>query len=635
MPPPVLESAGRAIAVDGPIIGPGTLCPKTCDDGNPCTTDRCFDGACENIANTAACEDGDPCTANVCSRGICQVVTTATCRGDQCNVSMCDGRGGCTTAPRTGALCNDGVACTYGETCDASGTCGGGKPIVCKSDACTDSVCNGTSTCKITFKTGTTCNDGNPCTHGDTCDGNGGCKAAGTVTCVDDACNTRRCDGSNACAVTPRVGSVCSDGNACTHGDVCDKEGTCRPTGTVTCASDVCNTRICNGTSACKVTPRTGNRCDDGELCSHNDVCNAQGTCGGTKITCASDETVNRACNGGPTCTVTPRPGAACDDGNACTHGDVRRGDGLCQGTPYTCEVGVCLVSSTCDGKGGCTSVSKPDETACDADSSQCTPHDVCRAGVCVPDPRPVRCVERDCNTVSCNPVSGNCEYQPTSGGTCGVSGCFSAGTCVDGTCSGQPKDCSAHGGPCMEGICDATTGACVGQPRANGTDCSPGGACSGGAACAFGVCELPPAACPAVSSACKVAACEPGNGRCIEVARPAGSPCDPKNSCLSEAVCDAQGACVGNPASNGDPCTAASGQIGQCVASVCVAGSPTTPPAPLPDAGAPIDAPSIGKAAPPAGPSSKGCTFSAGAPSGGLAWLWLVALAWLARRRR
>jgi hypothetical protein len=637
-----IESQQQAIPVDGTTIG--TICTAAdCDDGNPCTTDICSGGVCKNTANTAPCTDTDLCTfGGVCSGGKC-ISQRITCLSDACNTRVCNGTSVCKVTPKTGAACSDNNLCTYGELCDANGACTGGRAVTCQSDQCSTRACNGTATCTVTPNANRACDDGNPCTYNDSCDSAGTCRPGMAIICQDDACNTRACDGSSACKVTPKgAGVACNDANACTFGEACDGSGNCRGGTTVSCVTDPCNTRTCNGTATCKVTPRTGNRCDDGKLCSFDDTCTADGTCAGTEIVCASDETAERSCNGGSTCTVKIKPGVACDDGNPCTQGDVRRSDGSCGGMPYSCALGPCLESSVCDGKGGCKSVSKPDETTCDADKSQCTPHDVCRGGICVPDPRPVKCVERDCNSVACNPTSGNCEYKPTSGEACGVSGCFSAGTCQAGVCSGKPKDCSKLTSACTDGLCDAATGECVAAPKTNGSDCSPGGACASAASCTFGVCELPPAACPAPSSSCKVAACDPGNGHCIEADRPQGAPCDPKNSCISDAVCGAQGACIGTPAANGDPCTAEGGQVGQCVSGTCVANGGVIPPVTGQPAGPDAAAGPVDATAPPvpaAAPQKSGCAVAPGGRGGDpVPWLSLasvVALALALRTRR
>jgi MYXO-CTERM domain-containing protein len=50
------------------------------------------------------------------------------------------------------------------------------------------------------------------------------------------------------------TGTACNDGNPCTHSDMCNNANVCVGL-TVTCNSDPCNARTCNGTATCTVTP--------------------------------------------------------------------------------------------------------------------------------------------------------------------------------------------------------------------------------------------------------------------------------------------------------------------------------------------------------------------------------------------
>ena len=64
---------------------------KYCDDGNVCTTDACAAGVCSHGANTQPCDDGDACTA-----------------GDTCDATLCKpGKNACPLAPVKAYLCQN------------------------------------------------------------------------------------------------------------------------------------------------------------------------------------------------------------------------------------------------------------------------------------------------------------------------------------------------------------------------------------------------------------------------------------------------------------------------------------------------------------------------------------------------
>jgi hypothetical protein len=640
----------------------------TCDDQNPCTlNDACSNGTCSGAArlcpvadqchsagvcdaktgacttpvkpDNTACDDGNACTvSDTCQAGVCKSGSTRQCPAtDQCHDAGACANGVCSNPIKAnGSSCNDQNACTRTDSCQ-NGACTGVNPITCATpDQChTQGTCDPqTGTCSNPIKAnGATCNDGLTCTTADQCV-NGSC--IGGVNCpASDQCHDPGTCTVNGCSNPPKAnGTACNDTSLCTTSDVCTN-GVCKGTFAITCpAADQCHDPgVCNDTTGQCSAPLkpAGTACNDGMLCTYGDACNANGACAGTTVVCTSDEAATRECDGTSTCKVTPKPGAACDDGNPCTKGDVRNAAGTCVGTAYTCDVGPCTTASACDGQGGCIPTAKADGTACDADGSKCTPHDRCQGGACVRDPNPVTCVKRDCNTVTCNPTTGNCDYAPTTGNTCGVTGCFTMGTCSNGVCSGTPRDCSSFDGPCTVGICDARTGGCAAEYKSNGNTCDPGGQCVAGAVCAFGICELPPAACPPPSSPCKVAACMPSNGNCFEMNLPAGTTCDPKTSCMGPGLCDDQGRCVGSPAPNGDNCALTGGSLGLCLGGSCITIDD------LPDSGTTTDASPDGGTRPKAADGC-GCDVGLGGagallPAAAAAAMILVAM--LRRRRQ
>jgi hypothetical protein len=160
--------------------------------------------------------------------------------------------------------CDDGDACTEGDTCVANACVG--STIECDdSNECTDDACVD-GACVYTNNTNS-CSDGNVCTTGDTCaDG----------ACVPGANNTDPCDDGNACTTNDTCsggscvggsGPDCNDGNVCTD-DSCDQNLGC-----VNLCNNTCNTkgqgywkRLCHG-------PHTGDFYTQADVDCVNNSC--------------------------------------------------------------------------------------------------------------------------------------------------------------------------------------------------------------------------------------------------------------------------------------------------------------------------------------------------------------------------
>jgi hypothetical protein len=180
-----------------------------CDDGDPCTEDRCGPGGCEHIAAAAwgaTCDDGDPCTfPDQCGFfGDCLAGPDRRCDdGNPCTDDSCvPGIGACIHIDSLDA-CEDGVACT-------------------RDDRCVAGICVGAPSDHA-------CDDRNPCTF-ERCDP--GATAADTRGCV---------------TVDLNPGEACDDGDPCTVDPRCDAEGQCRG-GSAPCQ---CGDGIRQGDEAC------------------------------------------------------------------------------------------------------------------------------------------------------------------------------------------------------------------------------------------------------------------------------------------------------------------------------------------------------------------------------------------------
>jgi hypothetical protein len=241
--------------------GPSSRAPSTsacdsvnCDDGDPCTVDRCRpDGTCYHLAT--ACDDEDPCTVDFCNgeAGTCGHEPLACDDGNACTADACDpALGQCRfEAVADGASCDDLSACTAGDACVA-GACTGGVPTACDDgDPCTLDGCDA-STGECAFAPNA-CDDGNPCTA-DSCDGRLGC----AFVALPD-------------------GTACDDGSLCTSRDACS-DGSCAGVPAASCDDgNPCTVDSCDAASgACLFEPLG---CDDGDPCTADSCTPATGTC--------------------------------------------------------------------------------------------------------------------------------------------------------------------------------------------------------------------------------------------------------------------------------------------------------------------------------------------------------------------
>ena len=309
---------------------------ELCDGSGPaCPPD-------EWAAVGTMCADGFCDSSGACSEGC---VPGSGCKtGRPCEVGEVDCSTGTPVCVAVGVVAEGRLCRPATSSCDVEEVCDGIAPD-CPEDR---------------FRTGFKCDDGQACTYDDLCQSDGRCVGV-AIECVDDTsvCGARRtCNGTSTCAVVyPDAQTPCDDGVACSYADRCDGRGQCGGTAYV-CRddADVCGAdRSCDGAGGCSVTyPGAAMACNDGELCTYADRCDGAGACRGTPITCTSDLCTNRRCNGSAQCTVEFTT-ATCNDGNACTFDDQCR-LGTCEGAPYSCAngPGTCGINRTCDGQGGC-----------------------------------------------------------------------------------------------------------------------------------------------------------------------------------------------------------------------------------------------------------------------------------------
>jgi len=232
---------------------------------------------------------------------------------------------------------------------------------------------------------GESCDDGDECTEHTSCTLEGAC--VGQVVVCDDGniCTTDVCKPEEGC-IQIHNDNVCDDGNACTLNDRCEM-GSCLGEATDECAceddedcgplddDDLCNGQVKCVFGKCKVPNSTIKECVDTE----NKPCK--------KVTCNSET--------GECVKSLRENGRPCDDGDACTVGDLCL-NGECIGSaPKSCDDGNSCTNDTCDKGSGC--LHEYTQYPCD-DNDECTVNDHCKFGVCIPGS------SNSCNSATCYP---------------------------------------------------------------------------------------------------------------------------------------------------------------------------------------------------------------------------------------
>jgi len=340
-----------------------------CNDGNPCTQDRCQIGVCthQNLSNGTPCNDGQYCTTpDTCQNGSCGgpprdcSAWASACRqgvcdeqNDQCrSVNLPDNTG-----------CDDGLYCTVNDSCAAGSCTGASRDCSSLADQCNNGVCDEQNdTCKKQPLAGTpSCNDGLFCTDPDTCQ-NGVCTGPARNCSDGDVCTTDSCSESEQKCLHqltyqgsegPAGAPNCSDGqdNDCdgqtdlADGDCVNCYGPADCDDANPCTSDLCSSGVCQNPNL-----SNGTDCNDGLYCTVGDSCQ-NGLCQGSARDCSalSDACHQGVCNEQlDQCQATVKPDdTPCDDGRFCTISDACQ-SGVCQGAPRVCDDGDFCTDDSC-----------------------------------------------------------------------------------------------------------------------------------------------------------------------------------------------------------------------------------------------------------------------------------------------
>jgi hypothetical protein len=210
------------------------------------------------------------------------------------------------------------------------------------------------------------------------------------------------------------------------------------------------------------------------------------------------------------------------------------------------CRVGVCDRET-----GSCEAEPRADGTGCD-DADACTTGDACSVGSCEGTTIDCSTLDGACVTGACDATTGACETMPVAEGTACDDGdrCTTDDACAAGTCGGAPLDCSSMSDGCNAATCDASTGACVRAPLADGRPCDDGARCTTVDRCSAGVCAGTDVDCSYLDDGCAEGACDSETGLCGATPLADGLACDDESTCTTADRC-AAGRCTGAPVSS------------------------------------------------------------------------------------
>jgi len=482
-------------------------CPVTCDvdpdcdDGNPCTADRCSASSKQCIWTAMDCADGKACTTDHQCEDGCQFTADPACNeycesaadcatGDPCMIGSCEANQ-CTVTEKT---CDDGDACTF-DWCEA-GACktvasSGCSWTGCDSDAdcqaayaaldgvlglCARLQCTSDGSCSVSNKV---CNDYNPCTF-DTCEPALGCLYLLDPTCTLGCETVADCDDDDVHTIdTCNVAT-----NECEHEYVpkCTKDKDCWDT-------NACNYEWCGPDGLCQSKP---------VLCTDEIGCTKDlAPCGGAVTDIAPDLVYEGDCQpetGQPT---------ACDPNSGCVFLPVIGCNSQTQGPCFTdsgepCEETLTIVDCTTDAD--CDTGAKCWPGYCELEGN--TGKGKCESG-------PLHCPHQNDGTqYYCDPDTGQCVSKPQSGWT----GCKKHSDCryvADDPIAGfnhcqisycnltdtDPKQCFYYNkncddlNPCTVDTCDPSSG-CVFTPVPGCKGCASNGDCNDYSRCTTDQCN-------------------------------------------------------------------------------------------------------------------------------------------------
>ena len=295
-----------------------------------------------------------------------------------------------------------------------------------------------------------------------------------------------------------------------------------------------------------------GSACNDGNACTTGDVWNASCQCVGVP---SGDTDGDGVCNAQDNCpTVAGQIGSSCNDNNACTTNDVLNSSCQCVGTAAVDSDG----DGVCNAQDNCPTVAGQIGSPCN-DGNACTINEVLNSSCqCVGTVSPDTDGDGLCNAQdNCPTVAGQIGSPCNDGNACTINDVLNSSCQCAGTASGDTDG---------DGICNAQDNC----PMVAG---QIGSACNDGNACTTN---------DVLNSSCQCVGTPSGDtdgdgicntqDNCPTVAGQIGSSCNDGNACTLNDVLNSSCQCVGTPSGDTDGdgicnaqdnCPTVPGQIG------------------------------------------------------------------------
>lgn len=351
--------------------------------------------------------------------------------------------------------------------------------------------------------------------------------------CTMDICNLL----SSTCNHPPLAGAVVCDidGTACTV-DMCSNGECVQGEAKVCNDQNGCTTDGCNPKSGvCQFQPVPGAACEDGNACTTGDHCVGMACVPGGAKTCVD----NNGCTldncdavSGQCAFEAFDDGVPCSDGNKCTTTDVCK-TGKCKGKALDCNDGLACTDDECDPGQGCLHPGL-DGAPCN-DGLACTVGETCKGGACLSPPGKSCDDGNPCTIDGCG-AGQDCTHTKSNAACDDGSACTIGDTCATGACAGQSGSCD-DSNPCTTDSCDVKKG-CMHVD--NSAPCNDDNPCTSGDFCAGGSCVAGQGMTCNDNLPCTVDQCDAKSGGCLH--KPDAGLCDDGNACTFDACLTASG---------------------------------------------------------------------------------------------